>query len=349
MPFDPTVLIEADDAQKQAAHDSSPQVRVIAGPGTGKSFTIEERVAWLLQAKGIDANAIIAVSFTRASARDLKLRIYEACRNIPNIEKVRVGTLHSLGLTVLKKAGQLTQYPSSPMVLSDWETENIFDVEFRNLFGYGKKRAAMIRKFREAFWFSGEENPSSYVAPDPAVSDAELSAFISFHGPRTQVYSCVLPGEIVQQCVEKAETGLLDVVGHAGCAHLIVDEFQDLNPMDLRFIELFIESSVPVFVAGDDDQSVYSFRYASPDGLQDFCAEHSGSGDHELRHCFRCATSILKCATTLIERNGGTSRVPKHPLSVYSSSSPQIEGTLKLLKFLRAKMRRLKSPTHALG
>ena len=129
----------AKKMQAAAAHDASPQVRVIAGPGTGKSWTIEERVRWLL-GNGVSPNSIYVVSFTRASARDLRRRIQESCRQDGDsrVDQIRVTTLHSLALITLRLANLLKAYPVEPTVLDDWELEDIFDDEFGDTYGIGK-------------------------------------------------------------------------------------------------------------------------------------------------------------------------------------------------------------------
>jgi DNA helicase-2/ATP-dependent DNA helicase PcrA len=228
----------AQTIQHAAAHDGAQQVRLVAGPGTGKSFCIEERVLWLLQ-QGIQPNAIVGVSFTRASSTDLRTRIqtYCAANQHPESAQVRVSTLHSLALRMLRSAG-LLHYPSDPLVLDNWEVENIFDSEFGESAGTGKRRREAIRREHEAFWNTGIWNPANYVPANPPVTQAERATFNVFHGPRTQTYSCVLPGEIVRQCVEQIEANTLDPIQLLGITHLIVD--QDLNPVDQRLIRQLI-------------------------------------------------------------------------------------------------------------
>jgi len=76
-------------------------------------------------------------------------------------------------------------------------------------------------------------------------------------------------GEIVRQCVTRITAGTLDPVAQLHVEHLIADEFQDLNPIDLEFVDSMIQGGVITFAAGDDDQSIYSFRFASPTGNSD--------------------------------------------------------------------------------
>src|SRR3954464_34085 len=110
MAFNDEELAEAHAVQDAAASDPSPQVRLVAGPGTGKSKTIEERVCWLL-GEGVDQDRIPAVSFTRASAQDLALRVAEASQRAGHEAEIRVSTLHALALRVLRRAGALEVYP----------------------------------------------------------------------------------------------------------------------------------------------------------------------------------------------------------------------------------------------
>jgi hypothetical protein len=140
--------------------------------------------------------------------------------------------------------------------MDDWELENVFDAEFGEISGIGKRRREKIRQDHEAFWGTGQWGPPNYVPPDPPISVAERTQFATFHGPRTQTYSCVLPGEIVRQCVTQMTAGILNAVQLLDLRHLVVDEFQDLNPMDLQFVDSIIDQGATVFVAGDDDQSI---------------------------------------------------------------------------------------------
>jgi DNA helicase-2/ATP-dependent DNA helicase PcrA len=316
----------AQNTQHAAAHDGSRQVRLIAGPGTGKSFCIEERVLWLLQ-NGVPPTSIAAVSFTRASATDLRLRIQEYCRTRqhPEAAQVAVTTLHSLALRMLR-AGGLLQYPADPLVLDNWELENIFDAEFGETTNLRKRRSEEIRLEHEAFWNTGVWNPAAYVPANPPVTLQERNSFNAFHGPRTQTYSCVLPGEIVRICVEHVEANTFDPVGLLGLTHLIVDEYQDLNPVDQRLIRQLILRGLITFVAGDDDQSIYSFRYASPSGIQTFVTDNPGAGDHTLTACFRSASEIVLTANTLINRFAQPARIPKRLDALYANAVPPVSG-----------------------
>jgi DNA helicase-2/ATP-dependent DNA helicase PcrA len=337
MPITATQIAAAEKIQHTAAHDGSPQVRLIAGPGSGKSATIEERVNWLL-GKGVPPNAICAVSFTRASASDLRKRVHKFCvqRGHGGADQVRISTLHSLGLRMLRAAGRLAQYPVDPIVLDNWETEHVFDSEFGHGFTLTKSRREAIRREHEAYWSTGQWAPPNYAPPAPPITATERANFLAFHGPRTQAYACVLPGEIVRQCVTLLEQGAIDPIALLHLQHLIVDEFQDLNPLDLMLVGHLIRLGVCIFVAGDDDQSVYSFRFAAPTGIQEFPTKYKGTGEHELTACFRCTPSILSAAMNLMAAHPAPGRITKHQHSLYSNSSPPVGGVVHRWRFATA-------------
>jgi DNA helicase-2/ATP-dependent DNA helicase PcrA len=228
----------------------------------------------------------------------------------------------------LRAGGALGGYPVDPAVLDRWELENVFDEEFGRVAGVGSiTRRREIRGDHEAFWSTGSHEPRpSQDPPDPPITEAERQRFRSFHRPRTQLYACVLPGEPVQRCVQMMNAGTLNPGALLGIEQIIVDEFQDLNPMDLRFVYGLHGSGVKLFVAGDDDQSLYSFRYANPQGIQQFTEHFEPVGDHVLRDCFRCTPAVLGAAEALIEANSAPGRIPKQHLSLYAEADPPLDG-----------------------
>jgi len=340
MSITPQQIAAAKNNEDTAAHDGNSIVRLIAGPGTGKSFTIQERVCWLLQ-NGVSPTGIFVISFTRASALDLRQRIQKYCRDrgCANPEAVSVSTLHSLALRSLRTARRLA-FPVSPMILDNWEVEKVFDMEFSKYSEGGSTqqrytpgRCKEIRVDYEAYCGTGQWSPPSLIPPTPPIAPSERGDYRNYHVSRTQVYSCVLPGEIVRQCVEQMRAGIFDPVGTMGITHLIVDEYQDLNPTDLEFVDLIINQGVNVFVAGDDDQSIYSFRFASPQGIQLFTQRFPNATSHEIAECFRCTPNILASAQTLIAAFSEPNRLPKQTTSLYLNANPPEAGVIHAWRF----------------
>ncbi len=322
----------AEQRQWAAARDGAPQVRLVSGPGTGKSHTIEKRVADLLT-NGAAPGNVYVISFTRATCAELNDRIRVFCSTLPcanTVSQVRVSTMHSLALRILRRANLLTAYPSTPIMLDDWEQSNVYDREFASSLGCTPSRATEIRLAHDAQWQTLNPQYINQVQITPA----EVQGFNAFHSSRTSLYCCVLPGEVIYKCVDALQQGALQASQLPQIDHLIVDEFQDLNACDQEFVRLLSANNTILFVAGDDDQSIYSFRHANPDGIVQFQTSYPASATHLLTDCFRCTPGVLGPASRLISYN--LNRVAKSLTSLYGAATPPVQGWMMIWSFQTA-------------
>lgn len=342
MPFTEQQLQNAEHFQRVAATDPNQQIRLIAGPGTGKSAVLEKRVLWLLEQQ-ISPQNIFVISFTRASSLDLKGRIQSYCvdRGFSEAEEISVSTLHSLALRTLRLANLLS-YHGVPSILDDWELRNIIDKEFSSYSGhrsnqtnngYPPGRCKEIREEYEAYCGTGSYNPANFIPPIPPISPQERSQYRAFHQARTHLYSSLLPGEIVQLCLDYMNTGTLNPVDLLSIRYLIVDEYQDLNPVDIQFIDHLTINGVNTFIAGDDDQSIYSFRFASPQGIQQYHNRFPDVIDYSLDNCFRCSPHVINAAQPILDNYQDHLRLPKRLISLYENSNPQVLGQIYRWQF----------------
>ena len=234
---------------------------------------------------------------------------------------------NSLALKLLANANLLAgMYPASPVVLDQWQQVNIFDEEFSVTAKITAKRAREVRAAYDAHWQTLAALNILGGATSP--TQTEQNAFTSYYPTAKSLYSCLLPGEVVRSCVIEIMQGSITSSHLPDLKHLIVDEYQDLNNCDQQFVEHIATFGADVFIAGDDDQSVYSFRHAAPDGIVDYLSNHPNAVSHSLQHCFRCTTSILSAALSLIMHNPG--RILKTPISMYQNSSPAVSGTFDM-------------------
>jgi DNA helicase-2/ATP-dependent DNA helicase PcrA len=324
MPITPTQMAAAENRQWVAAQDPAVQVRLVAGPGTGKTRTIEKRVQHVLTVGANPANVYV-ITFTRATCAELQTRIavfLGGTQFAANAASVRISTMHSLALRLLRMGNLLNVYPSDPVVLDDWEQRNIYDPELSSCIGCTPSRAEQIRLAHDTQW----QTLDAQLINQAQITPAERTGFNAFHAARTNLYSCVLPGEVIFRCVEAIQQGNLQVQSLLRIEHLIVDEFQDLNNCDQEFIRLLAQQGATLFIAGDDDQSIYSFRHANPNGIVYFQTTYPGSASHTLTECFRCSLAILAPASQLIAYN--TPRLSKNLTSLYGGASPPIQGHL---------------------
>jgi DNA helicase II / ATP-dependent DNA helicase PcrA len=233
--------------------------------------------------------------------------------------------MHSLALRSLRRANLLHAFPADPMVLDDWEQENIFDPELGLFGGFSPTRAAEIREAYDAYW---QTLQGHHLNP---VTQPERLAFNAYYPSMKTLYSCLLPGEMVRLCVDQIRLGALEPTRLLGIEHLLVDEFQDLNACDQEFIQTITRAGATLWVAGDDDQSVYSFRHAAPVGIQTFQQAYPGASTHQLEHCFRCTPGVLDPSLQLVAANPG--RVPKNLASLYRNAAPPVNGSLRIWRF----------------
>jgi superfamily I DNA/RNA helicase len=250
VPITPGQIAQAQQAQSLAAQDAAVAIRLIAGPGTGKSATIERRVAHVLN-NGANPNRVYVISFTRATCAELATRISAFCATQPcaqAVANIRISTMHSLALRILRSAAVLaTLYPSDPIVLDDWERENIYDQELATALGCTPGRAEQVRLAHDAQWQT--LNPQAIA--QAVITNAERHGFDAFHVTRRNLYCCVLPGEVVYECVTRLQQGAIHPNQLPPIDHLIVDEYQDLNACDQEFIRrLTANGAIHLFYLG---------------------------------------------------------------------------------------------------
>ena len=218
-------------------------------------------------------------------------------------------------------------------MLDKWSQRYLYDEELADVISCTRTRASEIRTHQESVWNTGAAPAPFISSPNIPVTPADLASFTAFHNGRSNLYACLLPGESIKRCLTLIQSGLLNPVAVLGIGSLIVDEFQDLNPCDQELIDQMAQAGISVFVAGDDDQSIYAFRYASPAGIQSFQNRYPLSASHTLQVCFRCTGGILSAATNVITNHAAPGRLPKNIASAYSSSVPPESGVLHTWSF----------------
>ena len=128
-------------------------------------------------------------------------------------------------------------------MLDDWEQERIYDEELADTLGRKPTRAAEIRRAYDTAW---QTLDPSFI-DQAQITAAEQTAFKAFHAARTNLYSCVLPGEVIYKCVEAINMGSLQDAQLPQIRHLIVDEYQDLNACDQEFVRSSVRARCGAF------------------------------------------------------------------------------------------------------
>jgi len=286
-------------ARDIAASDETP-IRVMAGPGTGKSFALKRRVARLLES-GANPERILAVTFTRNAAAALLDDLRSL--GVAGCDRIKVGTLHAYCYALLMKRDVLEFLARYPRPLLFFNRSGVMQFEGAPLLAdicreadYSSKRDATkaVRAFEAAWARLQTDDPGWALNPtDQAFHDA-LKQWLMFH-------RAILIGELIPLALQYLRDNPACVERRA-FDHILVDEFQDINKAEQVLIDILAEHSNTLLV-GDADQSIYSFRYAHPEGIVTYPTTHPGTHDETLADCQRCPQSIVVLADHLIRRN----------------------------------------------
>ena len=265
-------------------------LRVVAGPGTGKTFALMRRVARLLEAN-VPPEQILALTFTRTAANDLVEKL--ATLGVAGAENVAAKTLHSLSFGMLSRAAVLHALGRVSRPLLDCELDTLV-CDLQDQFG-GKREVRRLIKAFEAYWARLQHHqPGFPTDPNERAFNRALHEWLIFH-------EAMLIGEVVPVALDfvRQNPAHPDIPSYQ---HIVVDEYQDLNRADQALIDALARTA-SVTVVGDEDQSIYGFRFAHPEGIAQYPQTHPNTHDELLNECRRCPRTIVEMATSLIGHN----------------------------------------------
>lgn len=312
------------NAQQQAFvdHDPTESARVIAGPGTGKSYAAVQFLERL--AKEHPELRVRMLTFTRAATAEFAAKMDDA--ELTGLGIVRPATVHSFALSTLLRLGH-GALPTPLRIPDSWEVKNLIrphlSVRLKTQ-GHRKATPKVVKKLEEemaAGWQSLDPEVPLFVETNPALG----AAYVGLWREHRRIFGYSLLAEL-----PFAAGRILEDHGTASVELdlLLVDEFQDLNEADIKMIRLIHEGGVAVIALGDDDQSIYGYRLAAPEGIRRFLTDFDTDHDYPLSESRRCGRRILDAAQTLIDAQPG--RVAKSPL-VAAPGAP--EGSYAYLRF----------------
>jgi DNA helicase-2/ATP-dependent DNA helicase PcrA len=285
------------------AASESPRIRALAGPGTGKTFSLTRRVQRLLE-EGVHPTNILVVTLTRTAADDLRRGLDSL--GVGGSEAVHASTLHSLCFSILSQEEVFQMTGRMTRLLAMFERDILLKDLPDQLGTITQKKSLLVQY--EAAWAG--LNGSPLGAPPAGLPHEFQNALINYF----QWHKCMLVGELVPLAYtylsQNPYTPILQRFDH-----ILVDEYQDLNRADQAVIELLAASSLSdnrgqLAIIGDDDQSIYVLlRSAHPRGIIEFPADH----DVSFVECGRCPRSVVEIAQNLIEHNPERARGPLVP------------------------------------
>ncbi len=270
-------------AAKELIETDSPAIRVIAGPGSGKTTCLKRRLQRLVQHNQVSPERVFAGTFTRAIARELRDALGDA---------IRVSTLHSLAYELLRKHPAACQGMKLRFLLRYEEDALLYDIE-DVASGIGT-----IHKRRKALLLL-----QATRAQRKKYSNAKFDGVVRGW---LQRHHAMLIGEVVHLCVVGLESH--DIAPRM-FDHVVIDEYQDLTAAEQELVSLIWSGNGSLTVLGDNDQSIYSFRFNHPEGIADFHLAWPGCNDLTFTDNRRCGEEILTIAN-LMMADAGSKKPP---------------------------------------
>ena len=277
--------------QRAAATAPPGPLLCIAPAGSGKTTTLVARIAWLVDSGAARPPEIAAITFNRRAAEELTDRLATALEPLDvGPGTVRVRTFHALGLEILREAGVVAE----PLV----DRSSIL----RRLFP--ERGPAGWRELDTAF---SRLKLDIGATPEEIASDPEAGpvarAFVAYEAEVLATGGLDFD-DLVARSVRLLESGgrLLDG-WRSRCAHLLVDEAQDLDRAQLRMALLLAAPANRIFLVGDDDQSIYGWRLADVRRLLALETSLPGLRRVDLEVNYRCPRLVVERAVRLVERN----------------------------------------------
>jgi len=277
-------------ARRIAEIDHTP-LRVLEGPGTGKTFSLIRRAARLLE-EGVAANRILVCTFTRTAAGDLHKELLKL--GVKSANKVRAGTIHSYCFGLLSKVEVLQITERVPRPLLKFEERFLLEDLKGENFGGIRDREKRLQAFNSAWARLQTDDPGWPNNPIDHAFHRALIGWLSFH-------EAMLVGELLPETLRHLRENPASPDRNA-FDHVLVDEYQDLNRAEQVLLDVLSEAGT-LTVIGDEDQSIYSFKHAHPDGISTFHLTHPGTHDEALEECRRCPQLIVDMANKLIAEN----------------------------------------------
>ncbi len=285
--------MKLDAQQEKAVKTEATSALVIAGAGSGKTRVLTERIAYLTKEKKVSPYEILCWTFTRKAAQEMKERL-ELRMGGSQAHHVTIGTMHAVALQMLRRFGEIIGLrPNHITVYSEWE-ENFLLREVAAEIGILVKKTWKIPKKDIDRMFSDYYEQGK----EPDESHPGLNLFKAFmvrcRENNALTYGGLLAG---------LELLIPTMAKYRRIRHILVDEAQDIDPLQWRIINKLKEAfGASLFVVGDIRQSIYSFRGACPEYL---LFHQDDFQIFELQSNYRSVPSIVDAANRLMDHSEG--------------------------------------------
>ena len=297
----PDLLANLNERHLAAVTLPPQHALILAGAGSGKTRVLTTRIAWLIQTGQVSPAGVLAVTFTNKAAREMTARL-SAMLPI-NPRGMWIGTFHGLCNRLLRAHHRDAALPQTFQILDSAD------------------QLAAIKRLLKGLNVDDEKYPPRNLqhfingckedglrAKDVEVVDDYNRRFVEFYAAyddQCQREGVVDFAELLLRSYELLErSAALRAHYQARFAHILIDEFQDTNVLQYKWIKQLAGPGSAVFAVGDDDQSIYAFRGANVGNMSAFEREFRVPNLIKLEQNYRSHANILECANHLIRHNG---------------------------------------------
>lgn len=275
--------------QQEAVTTACRGMAVIAGPGTGKTKTLVSRVLYLLKERKVKPSEITAVTFTNRAAEEMKERLEQAIGSKRTTHLMNIGTFHSICNDLLIKQGmKFTLACEEEMMGTAEETVREFGLKLS-----ARQFLRQISLIKTGMGSRADQIP------------AEAAGYYQNRLKQLQVLDF---DDLLIETLRLLETEEKNQIRRQRFAYLLVDEYQDINPVQYRLIQAWNKGGRELFVIGDPDQAVYGFRGSDPACFERLMADMPKLQTIRLVQNYRSVPSIVHGAAGLISNNEGQPR-----------------------------------------
>ncbi len=295
-------MAELNQAQQLAAEaEGGPQL-ILAGAGTGKTRTIVHRIGHLIAACGIAPHRILAVTFTNKAAAELRARLSLLIGDDGG--GVVSGTFHAISLKFLRRYADVLGYPRSFQVVDADDQKALIKRILKN-------RNIATDRLHPSY-LSGWIEHCKHAGLTPEQAPESDWNGLRLHELYAQYQQELMQHErmdfsdlILNAAILMRDHVAIATALRARFDHVLVDEYQDTNPIQHEWLLLLCGEHRNITVVGDDDQSIYGWRGADVSHILDFEQSWAGAGTHRLEENYRSTGAILELANAVICENTG--------------------------------------------
>lgn len=312
---------ELNEQQKEAVTTTEGYVRIIAGAGTGKTKALTYRYAYLVDELGISTSNILCVTFTNKAAREMSKRIRQM---IGDSDTGYICTFHGFCVKLLREDIHAINYPQNFVVMDSEDTEDILKTVYENAhiqsrtytFDMARDHISAMKNEMQHIAYLEDISNDRLLADYEKASDIPEKVFLGYLYEQKKVYGLdyddliTIALHILRTDAEKCRKWQERMM------YVMVDEFQDVSGNQYALAEILSGYHRNLFIVGDPDQTIYTWRGARIEYILEFDKNHENTQTIFLDTNYRSTPDILAVSNSLIEKN--RNRLPHRLVAVKS-------------------------------